>query len=93
MVSHGLDSILENLVRTGDEIFLADSWEALAVGQALSVSVLLTIFGHMISMSVWYHDFLEAALFARHHGGVSILHASVEAEVIASVNHLSETDV
>lgn len=82
MICHRLNSVLENLVAACHKVLLADCWEALTIGKTFSVEVLLAVFGDVISMSEWHNDFLETCLFAGHHGGISVLDALVEAQVI-----------
>ena len=93
MIRHRLNSILEDLVGASHEVLLGDTWEAGAVSQALSVCVLFTVLGNMVSMSVWHHDIIKAGSLAGSVRGISILIASVEAEAVAPVNHESEADV
>ena len=66
---------------------MRQSWEVLGFGEASSVVGLLGVPSNMRSVSEWDLDCGEACLFTWDHWLISAFVASVNAEVIASVDH------
>ena len=89
-----LDSFVVEPICACNEVLLFKLWEVRFITQAPSVHGLLSISGHMVSMTEWNNDVLVTRLLAWcHHLGITFLVASVLAECIVFLYHYSKTFV